>query len=116
LTLIWSILFIVSYYKANIENKFFRISAKINILTPIIALLSLALIWFIKGLAWYNYGNDASFIWMMKSLNPYMADKLTYGIIGLVVLLFIISFIIFMIGYFKNKKVETIPSQYLKTN
>lgn len=96
ISLVWITFMIMSFSKSNIENNYFKISSVITLLAIMLLILSFVLVGGFMG-----------------------RDDITMGLAGLGIiimtipvfyLILIISFIIFMIGYFKNKKVKQNPN------
>ena len=65
ITFIWSIYFIFSYFKTNIENKYFKISAWMNVIGSILLLLFTIAMPF---LAWASTIDPVYLIWAIVLL------------------------------------------------
>ena len=81
-TFVWSIYFSFSYFKTKIENNYFKFSGYINLFASISILICIPL-------SIYIYFPYPGFpLWIYSVLSQF----------------FTLSFIIFLVGYYKNKK------------
>jgi uncharacterized membrane protein (Fun14 family) len=102
LFLIWSILIILSFFKTDLNNPNYTGSAITNIVLAVIGLLITVLIFSIKWLSQngiISLSNDVPSAWAIAFVSE--------GSLALFLIIspfaFFISFIVFVIGFFKNR-------------
>ena len=95
LFLIWGIFIILSFLKKDIDNQNYLISAVINTILAIIGLIISAIIFSLRN---YQFNDEPL---------SYVLAFISEGLLALFLILspfvFLISFIMFLVGYFKNK-------------
>ena len=91
LFVVYLIIFLIFFFKKRKENKFIKISYWINIITPILIILSWMIILFLSG----DVGGEESAV---------IGAAITITTLFITGIIYLISFVLFLIGFFKSRK------------
>lgn len=105
LFLIWSILIILSFFRTNINNGNYLGSAIMNIFLVVIGVLIATIFFILKtfspdSLNFTAYGSSSA--WVVA----FIIEGSLFLFLVLSPIAFLISFIVFLVGYYKNKLIN----------